>query len=76
MSKKTETRSLDQFLDELSKKDMSVKDWARQNGLDYNTVYSVLGGRATGRRGKARQTMRAMGLPLPRVARDSAAEAA
>lgn len=71
MNQKTSTRTVDHFLDELSSNDMSIKDWARLHKLDFNTVYSVLQGRAAGRRGKARQVMRAMGLPLPRVAYDT-----
>lgn len=68
MSKKSEPRTLDQFLTELADKDLTIKAWARQQGLSFNAVYMVIHGRSCGMRGEARKVVRAMGLPIPPAA--------
>lgn len=66
--KNTPSRTLNDFLNELSDSDKTLKDWAKEKGLDLDTVYLVARGRTKGTRGESRRVMRAMGLPLPRSA--------
>lgn len=69
MSTKPTARTLDDFLQELGDKDMSIKEWARQEGFNFNAVYMVLHGRSAGMRGEGRKVLRAMGLPVPPVSK-------
>lgn len=58
-------KTTDDFLTELDKSNLTVAAWARANQRDLCMTYSVIRGVAKGRRGEARQIMKAMGLPLP-----------
>lgn len=58
-------KTVDQFLLELEKENITLAEWSRRNDLDMQAVYTVCNGRALGRRGKTRAVMEAMGLPLP-----------
>lgn len=53
------------FLRDLEKENITLAEWSRRNKLDMQAVYTVCNGRALGRRGKTRDVMKAMGLPLP-----------
>lgn len=61
-------RTLDDFLTSLADKDLTIKQWAKQQGFGFNAVYMVVHGRSSGQRGEARKVLRAMGLPLPHAA--------
>lgn len=58
-------KSVEDFLSELEKENITLAEWSRRNNLDMQAVYTVCNGRALGRRGNTRQVMAAMGLPLP-----------
>ena len=58
-------QSVASFLRTLEKENITLAEWSRRNNLDMQAVYTVCSGRALGRRGKTRQVMAAMGLPLP-----------
>jgi gp16 family phage-associated protein len=63
--KKPEHKDRDAFLAALDEAELTVADWAREKKLPLTHVYQVLQGRMVGRRGTARQVIKAMGLPLP-----------
>lgn len=63
MSKKA--ISLQQFVDSLGSKNMTVAQWSRENKFDRHAVYGVLRGRLKGRRGVTRQIMERMGVKPP-----------
>ena len=65
MKTKHPPRTLDHFFADLADKDMSITDWARQQGFSLSSVYQVTRGRTVGHRGEARKIARAMGLGLP-----------
>ena len=58
-------KSIEDFLHELEKENITLAEWSRRNKLDMQAVYTVCNGRALGRRGKTREVMAAMGLVLP-----------
>lgn len=62
---KTAHKDVQAFLTALDEAELTVADWARQQKLPLTHVYQVLQGRMVGRRGTARQVIKAMGLPLP-----------
>lgn len=53
------------FLASLEETETTISDWAREHGFSPSAVYQVLQGRMLGRRGTARNVLRAMGIPLP-----------
>lgn len=65
--------SVAEFLRALEKDERTLVDWAREHQLNIQAVYTVVGGRARGKRGGTREVMKAMGLPLPPMHGRSAA---
>ncbi len=57
--------SLQQFVDSLGERGISVAQWASENSFDRNSVYGVLRGRLKGRRGITRQIFQRMGVTPP-----------
>lgn len=47
---------------------VSITDWASERGFDRELVYSVLNGRAAGRRGQSHKIAVALGLKEPPAA--------
>lgn len=63
--KKPKARTLHDFVEELGSKNLTAAEWARQHGFDRQDVYMVLRGATRGRRGKAREVLKAMGVTPP-----------
>lgn len=62
---KKKVRTVADFLADLEAKNVTLASWARDTGMDMQIVYMVSRGRCTGRRGKARDVMKAMGVEVP-----------
>lgn len=62
---KKKARTVADFLADLEAKNVTLASWARDNGMDMQVTYMVSRGRCTGRRGKARDVMKAMGVEVP-----------
>jgi gp16 family phage-associated protein len=63
--KSGQVRTVADFLSELESKNLTLASWARDTGMDMQVTYMVSRGRCTGRRGKARDVMKAMGVEVP-----------
>lgn len=59
------TQTFAQFLADLESKNLTLADWARQHDFNVTTVYAISAGRLRGRRGHARDILKAMGVALP-----------
>ena len=58
----TNQLALEKIKQAIKDRGQSHADYARQKGLDYNTLAMVLGGRMKGTRGEAHRCMVALGL--------------
>ncbi len=59
------TLTLHDFVEQLSRSKQTAAEWAEQHGFDRQDVYMVLRGATRGRRGKAREVLKAMGVTPP-----------
>lgn len=64
------------FLGGLEQQNKTVAQWAKSKDLDLDTTYAVISGRVKGKRGHAREIVRAMGLPVPTMHTKPASRAA
>lgn len=62
---KKKVRTVADFLADLEAKNVTLAAWAREHGMDMQATYMISRGRCTGRRGKARDVMKAMGVDVP-----------
>ena len=67
-------QGISNFLDRLTKDDLTVAEWARRNRFSVSSVYFVVQGRSAGKRGEARRIMEKMGVQLPPMHRNVVAE--
>jgi len=67
MNKRSAPNPLDEFLSRLEASETTLAEWARAHNLPVRAVYSVISGHHTGRRGTARQVLKAMGIKPPPV---------
>lgn len=65
MSKKA--ISLQQFVDSLGSRNITVAQWSRENQFDRHVVYQLLRGRLKGKHGKTREILERMGVQPPSV---------
>lgn len=56
------TKTPDQVRAELERRGITLAEWSRQHGADYQTVRDLLAGRAKGRTGKAHRVAVLLGL--------------
>lgn len=63
--KSKSTRSISDFLAELSDQNRTLADWAREKGFVLERAYQVARGKAIGRRGDSRRILIAMGVTPP-----------
>lgn len=70
---KTTTPTLQSFLRGLEGQNKTLASWAREHGFDVGEVYSLSRGRTKGRRGQAREILKAMGIEPPPMFRAEAA---
>lgn len=75
MPKASPPKTLDEFLNSLNERDMTVAAWARENGFPPVAVWAVVNGQLSGRHGRARQIVRAMGIEPPPMRRVAPAKA-
>jgi gp16 family phage-associated protein len=69
MSRKHPPKTVASFLKELEASNKSLADWARENELSLDAVYSVTRGRSAGKRGDSRKALIAMGVTPPSMFR-------
>lgn len=70
---KTTTPTLQSFLKGLESQNKTLASWARDHGFSVGEVYSLSRGRTMGRRGQAREILKAMGVEPPPMFRAEAA---